>query len=726
MKSIFKKVITLLMMAIAIVSSNTKVFADELINHKYIDFSSDRSTYFFRLEGGDDNKVFFDFFSPFDPTAKVTAYDQLTMYELENKYFFDENNILMININDLKKLYDPYFDYEIQDNSLKIVHTVYDKLITNGLGERATTLEYTKKVWNLKVELNEGKMNSGSYDYIEYTPTIGGRNKGDIVDTEVNEEKSKRDNIFTLEKGKIQIKDGEYYIPLAEVMELMGKTSIEEKGYLAIQQENLADVTVEVERSESTNSIVLPRATNVWTSGSLEKKDENYTWADYMNDVADGKRNTGWLWKSFYIPSGSNFKDGDGNVVTLEANRIVPFNIYVPTKYDKDETRLTYMLHGATGNENTSTDRIMERGVEVDKIAEEYNYIIVSPNGWVQNPIWRENQSLYSFEKSFEMVMKEYPVAEDKIFITGNSLGGRGTLEVVMRFPDRFNAFATSAPKILDRVGNSRFITIEDTKYNLSNVENKPAMIIQGTADGTTSFKTQIGSSSSLGAIAKAIMPNLNNATYVTVEQGNHSHAYGWVLTGIFDFFESTITPNKEENIKTVDIEKNSKKLLIDGVKHKLNKSSEVVNDTTTMITLSDLEKIYGEEIKIYPVYSYDSDPEKSINYYTVIYNNKSINFTLNETIYRKNMERYKEDADILKNGSNSDEDELELAPHLSVAPYEKSGEIFVPIEEISNALELNINIVEKSTNNQLQVIVVLVVLVLVIISGIVYKLRKH
>ena len=723
MKGIINKVIILLTVVIGMSLSNTKVFADELINHKYIDFSSDRSTYFLRLEGGDNKKVFFDFFSPLDPTVKVKSYDQLTMYELEDNYFFDENNILMINIDDLKKLYDPYFDYEIEGNILKIVHTVYDRLITGGVGERATKLEYTKKVWNLNIELDEEKMNSGSYDYIEHIPTIGGRNKGDVVDTEINEEKSKRDNIFDLEKGKVEIKDGDYYIPLAEIMELMGKTSIEENGYLAIQQENLADVTVEVERSESVDSVVVPRATNVWNSGSVEKKDENYTWADYMNDVADGKRNTGWLWRSFYIPSGSNFKDGDDNIVTLEANRIVPFNIYVPTKYDKDETRLTYMLHGATGNENTSTSRVMERGVEIDKLAEEYNYIIVSPNGWIQNPIWRQNQSLYSFDKSFEMVMKEFPVAEDKIFIAGNSLGGRGTLEIAMRFSDRFNAFVASAPKILDKAGESRVITIEDTKYNLSDIENMPAMIIQGTADATTSFKTQIGSSSSLGAIAKAVMPKLKNATYITVEQGNHSHAYGWVLSSIFDFFESTITPNKEENIKTVYIEKNSKNVLVDEVNYKLKKSSKVINDATTMIGLSDLENIYGEEIEIYPVYSYDTDPEKSINYYTVIYNNKSVNFTLNETIYRKGMERYKEDANILKSGA-SDENELELAPHLSVAPYEKSGEVFVPIEEISNALGLDVNVIEKSTNNQLQIILVLVVLV--IVSGVVYKLRKH
>lgn len=728
MNKIFEKFMIILISSIIIISSVPKIaFADYEKGHDYIDFSSDRSTYFFRVDGGDNDKVFFDFFSPFDSTAKVKSYDPLSMYKLEDKYYLDDNGNLMINIEDLKRLYDPYFDYEIKNDKLNILHTVYDKVITGGIGERATTLEYTKKEWNLKINLSDEKRNSGEYDYTEYISVNGGRNKGEIKPIEINNEKTTTNTKFTFENSKIEIKDDNYYIPIESIMNLMGKVSIKEEGYLAIQQENLADVTVKVDRDEKVEDIVIPRASNVWTPGSVENIDENYTWADYMNDISDGVRNTGWMWKSFYIPSGANFKDGNGNEITLEANRIVPFTIYVPTNYNKDETRLTYMLHGGTGNENTPTHRLMDReadSVDIDKYAEEYNYIIVSPNGWTQNPIWRENQGLYSFEKSFEIVTNEFPVDEDKIFIAGNSLGGRGTLELAVRFSDRFNAIVVSAPKIVERDKDlgTKAISIEDTKYDLASISDMPTMLIQGVADATTSFKTQIGSKDDKGAIASALMPKFNNATYVTVEQGSHSYAYGSVIRAIFDFFESNISSNESSvNNKKVDIVENSKVVNINGEKYKLDKKTEVKEDTT-MISLKDLQKIYGDEFKVYDVKSYDSDPNKSVNYYTIIYNNKSMNFELDKTIYRNNMERYKEDANILKSSATNDEDKLDSAPQFSVAPYEENGDVFVPVEDVANSLALEISISEN--DSRIKLVYVIVGIIVAIIFTCIYKFR--
>lgn len=725
MKRIFIKMSVIIMTILTVVSSTSiSLFADELTNHEYIDFSSDRSTWFFRLEGGENNVVFSDFYSPYDSTLKVEAYDPLSMYSLDEEYYFDSSDNLMMNIKDLKKLYDPYFDYFVSNDVLTIRHTVYDKVITDGFGERSTTLEYTKKVWDLSVNINkESKKNSGTYNYTEYETTTGGRNKPAISETEVNLEKSTTNTQFTFDNSSIEVKDGNYYVPLASIMKLMGKVAIEEEGYLAIQQKDLADVTYEVERSIEIAEVVIPSASNVWRSGNVEEDDKNYTWANYMNDVADGKRITGWLWRTFYIPSGSNFKDGDGNEITLDANRIVSFNIYVPTSYDKDETRLTYMLHGGTGNENTPTYRTMARNQNLDEYAEEYNYIIVSPNGWTQNPIWRENQALYSFEKSFEMVMDEFPVSEDKIFIAGNSLGGRGVLELAVRFPNRFNAIISSAPKIADRsdTGKGTVISIEDTKYDLSDIKDMPTMIIQGTADSTTSYKTQIGNNSSKGSITKAIMPKLNNATYLTVEKGSHSYAYGSVLTSMFDFFESNIKTNeKENNFKKLNLKEKSKIALLDDEKYKLSNTTKVV-DGVTMISLSDLKGIYGDDFKVYSVNSYDSNPRLSTDYYSIIYNNQTINLTVNNTVYRKNMERYKEDANILKSGSRSDESELDESPQFSVAPYEDKGEVYVPAKEILNIFDLEVSISENNMNKQA---IAIGLLVLAIAIGGIYKLK--
>ena len=724
MKRFLSKILALsIIVTLGIISTPMNSFADTLPNHKYVDFSSDRSTYFFRLEGGDNKTIFFDFFSPFDPTVKVKSYDPLVMYKLDNEYYMDDDNVLMMNIDDLKKLYDPYFDYEIKGDTLHIRHTVYDKLIIDGFSERSNTLEYTKKVWDLKINL-EGDKKSLVYDYTEYLPTTGGRNKNEIVDTEINKEKSTTNNAVTFEQGKVEKTEEGIYLPIAQVMNIMGKVAKTEEGYLAIQQENLADVTKSVERSKDVDEVVIPSASNTWNPGAVEELDPEYTWADYMNDVSDGKRTTGWLWRSFYIPLGSNFKDGNGEEVTIEANRIVPFNKYVPTNYDKDETRLTYMLHGGTGNENTPTHRLTSREVNVDEYAQKYNYIIVSPNGWTQNPIWRENQALYSFEKSFEMVMNEYPVDEDKVFISGNSLGGRGTLELAMRFPERFKAMVASAPKIADKISGQTGlqISIEDTKYDLANIKDMPAMIVQGTADSTTSFKTQIGSSKSLGSISKAIVPKLNNITYVAVEQGNHSYAYASAMSAIFDFFEDTIkSDGNNATFNTLNLQEKSKIVYLDNEKNKLKQSTKVI-DETTMISLNDLKDIYGDDFKVYSINSYDENQESSVDYYTIIYNNKSLNFTLDSTIYRKNLDRYKEDANIVKSGAQSDEDLLDNAPQFSVAPYEKNKEVFVPATEVLDALGLNVNISESSISWGL---IATVVSIIVVIGFTIFKFKK-
>lgn len=42
--------------------------------------------------------------------------------------------------------------------------------------------------------------------------------------------------------------------------------------------------------------------------------------------------------------------------------------------------------------------------------------------------------------------MENFPVSEDRVFLMGNSLGGRGTFDVAMRKPDMFQAIVSTAP----------------------------------------------------------------------------------------------------------------------------------------------------------------------------------------------------------------------------------------------------------------------------------------
>lgn len=677
----------------------------------YVDFSSDRSTWFFRLEGGDQQTVFCDFFSPFDPTVKVQAYDPLVKYTLDSKYYQNESGQIMINLEDLKKLYDPYFEYVVRKDGIAIRHTEYMKCITDGSGQRATTLEYTKKVWDITIVKNQTTNKvSASVSYTEYEKVSGGRNQESIAPKKINKEASFTNQSFTLGENEVVMQNNSYYVAIEPIMEQMGKRMVREAGYLAVTGKEMPDVTVEVERSayESKDipKVVVPSASNVWNCGSVETKNESYTWADYMNDVADGKRTKGWQWRAFYIPSGTQFKDGNGKDVTLQANRIVPVSFYIPNSYTKEETRLTYMLHGGTGNEHTPSYRIMARGQNVDQIAEDYNYILVSPNGWTQDPLWREGQALYSFEESYKLVMDEYPVAKDKVFITGNSMGGKGTLEIAMRFPTRFQAIAPTAPKIVTRnKDKSTVINIEDTTYDLADIATIPALVVQGTADSTTSFKTQIGNEETPGGIVSGVMSKLDNATYVTVEQGGHSYAYGSVLSVIFDFYESVLE-DKDKAVSNEEIKKLEGKT-INGVE---------------MVALSSLQETFKDEIWLYHVNSYESDPKNAVDYHTIRFGKDTLNIVPEQETYRINMERYVEDADILKSSAPSDTNKLKEAPRWSVMPVVSKGEVYVPAQEILDLLGLQATVV-KNNRTPIMIGCLLLVLAVAAVSG--FMIRK-
>ena len=674
-------------------------FAADTMAYKYIDFSSDRSTWFFRIRGGENNVAFFDFFSPFDPTVKPGVYDPLVMCRLGSPYHMSKSGSLMINLEDLKKLYAPYFDFKVNEKNLWLNHTAYDKLVVSGFGKRATVIEYTRKDWELTIDISDNSLkNTGVLAYSQFMPAFGGRNQPPIKDTPVNIGKSIKAKSFTFGNSAVERIGGNWYVPLEEVMALMGKKVFKKKGYLHVQSKNMADVTVDAKRTDvSSPKVVVPDAANSWRGQDADEFKPGYTWADYMNDVADGKRKSGWLWRGFYIPSGNHFLDADGNRLALEANRIVPYNMYVPPGYDKTKTRMLFVLHGGTGNENTQTYRILRRNIPIDEYARRYNYILVSPNGWTQNPMWRENQAFYSFKKAAKAAMTEFPVDPGKVFITGNSMGGKGAMEVAMRLPDMFRAMAPTAVKILNRNRQTGkvWVNIEGTRYDLRDIKDIPALFVQGTADSVTSYKTQIGNKQAPGAMVKAIMPKLNNATYVAVEQGSHTYAFGSVLEIIFDFFEKSISSDDDNaGFKKISLKGNSAKVFLDGREYELS-SPTMVRENTIMISLDGLKQMYGDDFKVYAVNSYNRSPDKAVNYLTIVCNHKTINFAPGQSVYRVNMKRYREDINIVSKKKRSGEkpskkenpDSLDRAPRFSTAPFTAIGEIFVPALETIAAL---------------------------------------
>lgn len=638
---------------IFIVVMSINISAKEKAEAKYVDFSTDRSTWFFKKNiSNNGNKIIFsDFFPPFDPTAKVDYFDPLIQYELENNYYLS-NDKIMVDINDIVKIYAPYFKYSLDKNILTINFTKYDKNIIDNFGQRNTKLEYTKKNWSVNIDLKSGKAN---YTFKKYEAFIGGRNVKFIEPTKVIFSEDKE---FTLSKKDIQQNGKKIYISISDLMKNFEIKTIDENNYIALQFENINYITVNNDR--------IPSVNNIWRGGKVEKTSSEYTWADYMNDIIDNKRISGWFWKSFYVPSGKHFKDADGKKISLEADRIIPMAIYVPKNYNKNDSKIAFILHGGTGNENASAYRMALRDINLDEYAEKYNYILAFPNGWTQNPMWMHRQELYSFEQCYNFVTKNYPVKNNNIFLMGNSLGGRGTMDVAMRKTELFKAIVVTAPAW----GVDEHKKWEQKKYSVKDAKNIPALIGVGTKDTTFSFRLEVGNKKNPGWITKDIVPYMKNATYVTVEEGNHTYNWGSILDMIFKFLDKNATNNNLKSNVTEKIEFS-------------NLNTKTI-DNILMISLEELQKAFGDKLEIYKIFSYDKDINKAKNYYTLIYNNKSLNFEIGETKYRKNIERYKEDI----GKRDKDIDDLENAPKFIKAPIELDGNIYLPFEQIISELK--------------------------------------
>lgn len=307
---------------------------------EYQDFSSERSTWFFKIDKEGKNTIFSDFYPPFDPSVKVENFSPIMEYNLDSNYYFNNQNNLMVELEDLKKIYAPYFSYSLEKDRLNIEFVRYDKEIIGNLGKRNTKLEYTKRVWNLSLDI---KNSVGEIEYSQYEKFIGGRNKKFIEPTKILVRKR---STITLSNKDFEKSGDKLYISASKIMKYFDIKTIIQEGYLALQFDNIPRITTQTSNP--------PSAKNIWLSGGVERTDRNYTWADYMNDIIEGRRKSGWFWKGIYISEKDSFRDNNGKSIEPDINRIVPLAIYIPSNYSPKDSRLAFILHGGTGNENAT------------------------------------------------------------------------------------------------------------------------------------------------------------------------------------------------------------------------------------------------------------------------------------------------------------------------------------------------------------------------------------
>ena len=135
----------------------------------------------------------------------------------------------------------------------------------------------------------------------------------------------------------------------------------------------------------------------------------------------------------------------------------LPYRLYVPSNYDPSKTYpVVLILHGAgeRGNDNTAQLVHVVKQLFDQADSPVHDSIVVMPqcpngNQWVDTPWANGNYSLTNVKQSNEskavielldQIAQTYSTDTDRYYAMGISMGGFGTWDLIMRYPDKFAA----------------------------------------------------------------------------------------------------------------------------------------------------------------------------------------------------------------------------------------------------------------------------------------------
>lgn len=114
--------------------------------------------------------------------------------------------------------------------------------------------------------------------------------------------------------------------------------------------------------------------------------------------------------------------------------------VYTPENYSTDSDKswpLLIFLHGA-GERGEDLDRVKFHGPpKLIEAGKEFPFVIVSPQ--VPERSWWQPALV---QQIIMKIITEYNIDRKRIYLTGLSMGGYGTWETAMRFPELFAAIA--------------------------------------------------------------------------------------------------------------------------------------------------------------------------------------------------------------------------------------------------------------------------------------------
>lgn len=205
-------------------------------------------------------------------------------------------------------------------------------------------------------------------------------------------------------------------------------------------------------------------------------------------------------------------------------NTLQPYSLYVPADYDPNKKySLIVQLHGYSGND-------YDGGLHLANLAPA-DMFIVSVYG--RGDMYYESLAEQDVLDVMERIEEYYTIDPDRIYLTGNSMGGLGTWKIGQLYPERFAAIAP-------------FCGWTGTEL-LKNLGNLGTFIVHGDSDTTIPVYMDRSAAEKL---EKSGYP----VTYTEIPGGNHSAWADWSTLNdprkLFEFFNSNVRNPSPENIR--------------------------------------------------------------------------------------------------------------------------------------------------------------------------------
>lgn len=638
----------------------------------YLDYSHDKNSVLFNTTDRHMQTVFFDTFYPFDPSLRYNNAEAMVRYELDHKPF-SQNGVLMVALADLRKIYAPYFSYTIDaaTGQFTVQHHFFRKRVAAGSGSRAPRIEYTKIAWR------------GSYALANAAGTVSAATHATTTDRNTIDAAAVASSTaasgVTLDAAPVQ-REGRIYVPVASFMRSLGKTITDDaaaSGYLAVSHVGPADTA---------DDLFNPKYTGVYpntpiTPGRIKT----------MNGLLSGGIRTGNLWLAYYfgdinVFSGKTDADGRDINTLMAVDRILPYRLYIPKNYDAGKpSKFTFMLHGGTGNENAPFERPNDHlknqpspipgVVTFEDFADHYNYIVLSPNGWTRNPVWGSGPGEQAMLHTLDLVKRRYNIDTARMFIFGNSAGGAGSMNFVLRHGQLFKAMAPTAPG-----GSKPFAA--DLKGVILDM---PTLLSCFTADITV-FYASTARNSCQPWYQENIKNTMRNVTLVSIDNGHHSYGPASLYQMTFDFFERALDKRQPADISNVRFAAGKPTATVTAAGGATSTvplgGAPASQNGTLMVALDDLAKIYGPaDFRIHDVHAYNRTPADLVSVKTITYNRLSANIKPGERFLRVGGAIHANDTTGLTTKVAADDPRIDKRM-LSVAAQNINGRLHVPVVE--------------------------------------------